>query len=362
MNKPFNISDLDWPLLGLSLAISLIGILEIYSTTARTPLTHTWERQVFWVVMGCFLAILVGCIDYHLVLDQISWLYGLTVVGLAGLLIAGSRFGGARRWIHVGGFTLQVSEFAKLVIIILVAAELSHARTKCVTWWQLAKLGTLIAVPLLLIALEPDLGTALTLLPIAFAGVFLVGIRARQVGLIILLGVLALPVAWRFLRPYQRQRLETFFHPAQNQRGASYQLTETKIAIGSGGFWGKGLGNGTQSQLGFIPVSHADAIFAAYAEEEGFVGALVALALYGALLLRLLDAAQQAPDRAGALVLVGLSALLFFQVAVNVGMMIGLFPITGIPLPLMSQGGSAVLSVFLGLGLAMSVKKQRFVN
>jgi rod shape determining protein RodA len=362
MRNTFYFRDLDWILLAIALGISFIGILEIYSTTSRTHLSHQWIHQVFWVAIGCCLAVAVSSIDYHLILDQTPWLYGLTILSLGALLIGGAKVGGTRRWIHVAGFTLQVSEFAKLVIMLMVVAELSGIRARSVTWWQLAKIGVLTAIPMLLVALEPDLGTALTFLPIVVAAVFLAGVRGRQVGLIVLVGLLALPIGWRFLRPYQRARLETFFHPSQNTQGASYQLTETKIAIGSGGIWGKGLGNGTQSQLGFIPVSHADAIFAAYAEEEGFVGTLLALALYLGLLLRLLDGAQQAADRAGALLLVAFSAILFSQVAVNVGMMIGLFPITGIPLPLMSQGGSAALSVFLGLGLAMGVKKQRFVN
>jgi rod shape determining protein RodA len=154
----------------------------------------------------------------------------------------------------------------------------------------------------------------------------------------------------------------TFVHPSQNIQGSSYQVTQTKIAIGSGGFWGKGMGNGTQSRLGFIPVSHADSIFAAYAEEQGFVGTLFVMLLYFALLLRLLDGAQMAADRAGAFLLVGLASVLFFQVVINTGMLIGVFPITGIPLPLMSQGGSSLLFTFLGLGLAMSVRARRFVN
>ncbi len=154
----------------------------------------------------------------------------------------------------------------------------------------------------------------------------------------------------------------TYVHPTQDTQGSSYQVTQTKIAIGSGGLWGKGLGNGTQSRLGFIPVSHADAIFAAFAEEQGFVGTLFVLLLYFALLLRLLDGAQMAVDRAGAFLLVGFAAVMFFQVAINTGMMIGFFPVTGIPLPFMSQGGSALLFAFLGLGLAMSVRSRRFVN
>jgi rod shape determining protein RodA len=177
-----------------------------------------------------------------------------------------------------------------------------------------------------------------------------------------LLAVLALPVGWHFLRPYQHERVMTYLHPSQDTQGSSYQLTQTRIAIGSGGFWGKGFGNGTQSRLGFIPVSHADSIFAALSEEKGFVGTLFVLLLYLALLLRLLDGAQMANDRAGAFLLVGIASVLFFQIAVNIGMLIGFFPITGIPLPLMSQGGSSVLLTFVGLGLAMSVKVRRFLN
>jgi rod shape determining protein RodA len=154
----------------------------------------------------------------------------------------------------------------------------------------------------------------------------------------------------------------TYVHPSQDTQGSSYQVTQTKIAIGSGGLWGKGIGNGSQSRGGFIPVSRADSIFAAFAEEQGFVGTLCVLLLYFALLLRLLDGAQMAPDRAGAFLLVGLASVLFFQVAINTGMMIGLCPVTGIPLPLMSQGGSSLLFTFLGLGVAMNVRAKRFVN
>jgi len=243
-----------------------------------------------------------------------------------------------------------------------VAAYFAERRSTSATWGDLVKLGLLAGVPAILVALEPDLGTALTFLAIVAAGILLAGIRWQQVAVLILLGALALPVGWQFLRPYQRDRLMTYIHPSQDTQGTSYQVTQTKIAIGSGGLWGKGIGNGTQSRLGFIPVSHADSIFAAHAEEQGFVGTLFVLLLYLALLLRLLDGAQMAPDRAGAFVLVGLASVLFFQVAINMGMLIGLFPVTGIPLPLMSQGGSSLLFTFLGLGVAMNVRAKRFVN
>ncbi|HZO99593.1 MAG TPA: rod shape-determining protein RodA [Terriglobia bacterium] len=363
MRKAFTFRDPDWILFGLFLAIAAIGVIEIYSTTAHTALAMQYKKQIYWILIGALLALVVSRIDYHVILEQTPWLYIGSLIALAGLLVFGRSVAGTKRWLHFGGIlTFQVSEMVKLVIIFMVAAYFAERRTKYITWGDLVKLGILCGLPAALVAMEPDLGTALTYVPIVAAGVFVAGIRTRQVLTIVMLGFLALPVGWHFLRPYQRERILTFVHPSQDTQGSSYQVTQTKIAIGSGGFWGKGLGNGTQSRLGFIPVSHADAIFASYAEEQGFVGTLFALLLYFALLLRLLEGAQMAGDRAGAFLLVGFAAILFFQIAVNTGMMIGLLPITGIPLPLMSQGGSSVLFTFVGLGVAMSVRMRRFVN
>ncbi len=362
MGRIFRLRDVDWLLLGLALAIAAIGVAEIYSTTVHSPLAGQYKKQVFWIILSCILAFIASRLDYHMVLEQTPWLYVISVVVLAGLLIAGHTIAGTHRWLQLGGMTFQVSEIAKLVIILVVAAYFADRRSKAVTWGDLVKLGALAGLPAALVALEPDLGTALTFVPIVAAGVLFAGIRWQHIAVLGLAGILALPVGWHFLRPYQRERLMTFVHPSQNIQGSSYQVTQTKIAIGSGGFWGKGMGNGTQSRLGFIPVSHADSIFAAYAEEQGFVGTLFVMLLYFALLLRLLDGAQMAADRAGAFLLVGLASVLFFQVVINTGMLIGVFPITGIPLPLMSQGGSSLLFTFLGLGLAMSVRARQFVN
>jgi rod shape determining protein RodA len=362
MRKTVNFRDFDWFLLLLAITIAGIGILEIYSTTAHTVLASQYKKQIYWVLLGCFLTLLVSRFDYHAILEATPWLYVLSLLGLGAVLAVPHATKGARRWLHAGGFTFQVSELAKLVIIMAVAVYFADKRDKAVTGKDLLRLGILAGVPLALVAVEPDLGTALTFLPIVAAGLFLGGIRARQVGVLCLLGALILPAGWHFLKPYQRERVEAFVHPTQDTQGSGYQGSQARIAIGSGGFWGKGLGNGTQSRLGFIPVSHADFIFASFAEEQGFVGTLIVLLLYFLLLLRLLDGAQITGDRAGAYLLVGFASLLFFQVAVNIGMMIGFLPITGIPLPLMSEGGSATLLTFVGLGLVMSVRMRRFVN
>jgi rod shape determining protein RodA len=346
----------------LALAIAAIGVVEIYSTTLHSPLAGQYKKQIYWLIISSLLALIASRIDYHMILEQTPWLYGISVLLLAGLLVAGHTIAGTRRWLQLGSMTFQVSEIAKLIIILVVAAYFADRRIRAVTWGDLVKLGIFVGIPAALVALEPDLGTALTFIPIIASGVLFAGIRWQHVAVLCLAGILALPVGWHFLRPYQRERLMTFVHPTQNTQSSSYQVTQTKIAIGSGGFWGKGMGNGTQSRLGFIPVSHADSIFAAFAEEQGFVGSLLVLLLYFALLLRLLDGAQMAPDRAGAFLLIGLAAVLFFQVVLNTGMMIGVLPITGVPLPLMSQGGSSLLFTFLGLGLAMSVRARRYVN
>jgi rod shape determining protein RodA len=362
LGRPFRISDIDWFLLAVAMALAVIGVVEIYSTTLHSPLAGQYRKQVYWLIISAIVALAVSRFDYHLVLEQIPWLYGISILLLAGLLVAGHSIAGTRRWLQFGPVTLQVSEMVKLIIILVVAAYFANRRMKAITWEDLVKLGVLAGLPAILVALEPDLGTALTFVPIVAAGFIFAGIRPRQVAALCLVGILMLPVGYQFLRPYQRERIKTFVHPTQHTQSSSYQVTQTKIAIGSGGFWGKGLGNGTQSRLGFIPVSHADSIFAAFAEEQGFVGTLLVLLLYFAMLLRLLDGAQMAPDRAGAFLLIGFAAVLFFQVVVNTGMMIGVLPITGIPLPLMSQGGSSLLVTFLGLGLAMSVRARRYVN
>ena len=362
MQKGFSFRDIDWILLGIAFALAIVGVVEIYSTTAHTTLAGEYRRQLEWVTLGVVAALAVSQADYHLVVEHAPALYVAGLASLGAVLLLGHAVARTHRWLSIGGQTLQVSELVKLVIIAAVAFFLSRRPAKPVGWKDLALLAVLGGVPAALVALEPDLGTALTYLAIVAGGVLLAGLRPRHIVGLALAGALLMPVAWHFMRPYQRDRLVSFVHPAEDSQGSGYQAAQSKIAVGSGGLWGKGLGNGTQSQLGFVPVSHADFIFAAFAEEQGFIGTMVVLLLYLVLLLRLLDGAQWAPDRSGAFLVAGLAALLFFQVTVNVGMMIGWLPITGIPLPLMSQGGSSILATFVGLGLALSVKRRRFVN
>ncbi|HKS94933.1 MAG TPA: FtsW/RodA/SpoVE family cell cycle protein, partial [Terriglobia bacterium] len=262
MSRAASYRDFDWFLLLLALGIAAIGIVEIYSTTAHTALASQYKRQIYWVLMGCVLAVVVSRVDYHTILEQTPWIYLFSLLALLAVLVTGHSASGARRWLKVGALTFQVSELVKLVIIVAVAAYLASRREKSVTWRDLVVLAVLVGAPAALVAIEPDLGTSLTFFPIVAVGLFLAGIRARQVAVLLLLGVLALPVGWHFLKPYQRERVMTFVHPTEDSQGSGYQSSQARIAIGSGGFWGKGIGNGTQSRLGFIPVSHADFIFA----------------------------------------------------------------------------------------------------
>jgi rod shape determining protein RodA len=206
---------------------------------------------------------------------------------------------------------------------------------------DLVKVGAFTAVPLGLILLQPDLGTALVLVPAVVVGAYLAGIDWKHAAALLLVGAMLLPVGWQFLKPYQKERVETFLRPEEDPRGSGYQTLQSKIAVGSGGFWGKGIGRGSQNQLGFVPVRYSDFILAALAEEAGFAGVFVALLLYTALLLRLIQNAQRAKDRAGMFLVMGVAAMVGFHVFVNVAMVIGYMPVTGIPLPLMSYGGSA---------------------
>jgi len=336
--------------------------IEIYSATHGSALAGMHARQLRWLGMGIVLMFVFSRLDYHLILDQAPVLYIIGIAALMAVLLVGhSRFG-AKRWIPFLGEFFQVSELVKLIIIIVLARFFAEVRSDELSLQDLIKAGLLVGIPLVLILKQPDLGTALVLLPMLIVGAFLAGLQWKHAAVIVLVGVLMLPVGWHFLKPYQKERVTSFLHPEEDAKGSGYQVLQSKIAVGSGGFWGKGFGNGSQNQLGYIPVRYSDFIMSAWAEEQGFKGVLLALGLYMALLLRLVQNAQRAKDRAGMFLVMGVTAALGFHVLVNVAMVIGAMPVTGIPLPLMSYGGSATLFVFLAIGLVMNVRLRRFVN
>ncbi len=361
-----HVHDFDWLLLAIVGAICAMGVAEIYSSTHASGMAGMQYRQLVWIGVGLIGMFLISRVDYHTLLDQALPLYVFGIIILVIVLgIGHSRFG-AKRWVSLGGgFNLQVSELMKLIIIIVLARYFSEVRTDRLSLADLAKVALLTLVPVGLILKQPDLGTAMVLVPVLVMGAILAGIEWKHAAVgVVLLGLL-IPVAWHLrthLKPYQQQRIETFLHPEEDQRGAGYQILQSQIAVGSGGFWGKGFGKGSQNQLGFVPVRYSDFILAALAEEQGFIGVCVVLLLYLGLILRLVDNAQKAKDKAGMYVVMGVTAILGFHVLVNASMVIGYMPVTGIPLPLMSYGGSATAFVFLALGLVMNVRMGRFVN
>ncbi|MGH9476443.1 MAG: rod shape-determining protein RodA [Terriglobales bacterium] len=353
--------DMDWMLLGVVLLISVIGILEIHNATIATKFAPVWIKQVYFLVAGIGLLLIFSRLDYKLLVEASPWLYLASVAALGLVLVLGRAIFHSRRWIPVAGSHLQVSEFVKIVIIVVVARYCGAARL-ALTWMDVVRVGLLVGLPAVLVLLEPDLGTALTYIPVAVVGLILGGLRWRQVLLLGLGCLLMLPIAWHELHPYQRDRIVGFLQPTADPLGSGYQVLQSKIAVGAGGFWGQGMAQGTQTRGQFLPVPHTDFIFAAFAEEYGFAGALLLLGLYLLLLLRLIQNAQLAPDRTAGMVVMGVVAILAFHVLVNVGMVVGLMPVTGIPLPLMSSGGSSLLFTFIAIGMVMNIRMARFVN
>jgi rod shape determining protein RodA len=354
--------DFDWPLLAVALVICALGVLQIYSATHDTRWQDAWWKQIIWIAIAMGLMWIASSIDYHTLLGQVPLMYGLSIASLIAVLGVGRLVFGSRRWIRILGFNFQISEFVKLVIILMVARYLSELKSDRVRPRDLLKLGGLVGIPVALVMYQPDLGTGLTYLPILAAGILIAGIRWHYLAAIALVGALALPVGWVFLKDYQRTRLVTFMEPSRDPRGAGYQVIQSKIAVGDGGMWGRGVTRGTQTQLRFLPVPHTDFIFSAFAEEHGFVGVVVVLGLYFLLLMQIVQNAQMAPDRSGMYVCMGVATLLLFHLLVNVGMVVGRMPVTGIPLPLMSSGGSNMFSVFMMLGLVNNVRLRRFVG
>ncbi len=362
MTKHVSLKDFDWALLALLLAICALGVLQIYSTTLHTKFAGAHLKQLYFIFGGLVLLFLLSLYDYHDLLNHTPVLYFICLLLLVAVLVLGSTVFGARRWFKIGSFTFQVSEPMKLVVILLLARFFGDTPREGVNMDDIVKVGLAVGVPCALIALQPDLGTALTIVPIAMVMLYLAGMKPRYFGMMFLAAVLVLPIALHHMKPYQRARLTSFLNPEEDAKKSGYQLLQSKIAVGSGQLFGKGIAQGTQTQLWFLPVPHTDFIYAAFSEEHGFIGAMIGLVLYLCLLLRLLQNAQTAPDMAGTYIVAGVASVLFFQVMVNVGMVVGFVPVTGIPLPLMSYGGTSVLFTFVAMGLVNSVRVRRFVN
>ncbi|HEV8048446.1 MAG TPA: rod shape-determining protein RodA [Terriglobales bacterium] len=361
MSRYISFRDFDWLLFIFVMLLCGLGVMEIRSATEHTKFAGAHIKQLYWITGGIVGMFLMSFINYQKLLDAVHWMYIVSIASLLTVIIFGQKYLGARRWIKMpGGGHFQPSEWVKLILILAVAKYFADLHQRELSWPDFMKAGAIVGVPMLMVLAQPDLGTALTYIPIAIMGLFLGGVRWKQAVTVFVLAGLMMPLAFHVLKPYQRDRLTSFMQPEADSQGSGYQVIQSLIAVGSGGLWGSS--GGSQTHLAFLPVPQTDFIFAAFAEEHGFVGALTVMLLYFIVLMRLTQNAQTAPDRAGTFVVMGVVAVLSFHILVNVGMVVGFMPVTGIPLPLMSYGGSSVLFMFLALGIVMNVRMRRFVN
>lgn len=358
------LDNFDLRYLGLILAILGIGMLSIYSVThaQQGGLAPYYLKQLVWIFLGMVAFVVMWMSDYHRIARLAYPAYALVLLMLVFVLIEGRTSRGAQRWIALGPFSFQPSEFAKLVLILVLAHY--YSKTPRAGWLQRVIVPGLLMLPgLVLILKQPDLGSGLSFVAVYAAMLLMVGVRSQALGVTLLFSVMLFPFAWEglwgSLHDYQRQRIMAFVDPDYDPGGKGYHALQSKIAIGSGELMGKGLYGGTQSQLKFLPEGHTDFIFAVYAEEWGFLGVLLLLALFVGLIWLSLEIASKAKDQLGALLAAGIVAMLCFCVVVNIGMTAGMFPIVGIPLPLVSYGGSATIMTMASLGLLLNVKRRR---
>jgi rod shape determining protein RodA len=357
----------DWITLAFALALVTLSVLLLYSASLSRVeyLTGIYLKQLFWI--GLALLVMLGVLypDYQVFCRHPYLLYSLAIGGLIAVLLFGRVINGAQRWLEVGPWRFQASELIKPILILVLARHFSAEKEKqhensLLTLRDLPIPLLLVGLPFILIVKQPDLSTAMVLLAVLCVMVGVIGLEQKTLLGICILGICTVPLAWQLLAEYQRERIWALLNPQSDLLGIGYHSWQSKIAIGSGGLWGKGFLDGTQSRLNFLPEKHTDFIFAILGEEMGFLGVFVVIILFSGLILQGLTTAYRARDRLGALIATGVVTLLAGQAFLNIGMTIGLLPIVGLPLPLLSYGGSSLITTFFYLGLLMNIRMRRF--
>lgn len=357
-----SLRDVDWLLVLAPVALTILGCIGIYST-APAP-SDFIKKQITALCIGLVLAAVIMFTDYHKIIMTVApFFYAAVIILLILVLFFGKEINGNKAWLQVAGFSFQPSEFAKVATILMLSRYMAHPRVGALSLKDMAIMFGITLPPILLIAAQHDTGTMLTFGAILGAFYFLGGIRKIFLIAAIVAVVGGVVAVYPHLKGYQQERIQAVLNPEEaDPRGYAYQTIQSMIAVGSGGVVGKGVGNGTQGKLGFLPYAYSDFIGAVVAEELGLAGVLMMLALYLLLIWRMASIARGSRDRPGALMIMAFVALILFHIVSNLGMVVGLMPVMGIPLPLMSYGGTAVMSVFMGVGLALSVRMRRFVN
>jgi rod shape determining protein RodA len=353
----------DWNFAAVILSLQVIGLVNLYSAAYSTDhLNRVFFAQLIWIPIGWVAFILVARLDYRSLLKKAPIFYGVNLFALVLVLIIGKQFYGARRWLDLGVINFQPSETMKLFLILYLAAYLARHKLQNFSFQDLIKPGLILLFPFLLTAKQPDLGTAILLLAIPSSMILFLKVRRRVVVTLAIIFAVSLPVAWTYaLKPYQKNRVMNFLNPERDPRGTGYNSIQAKIAIGSGQILGRGFQQGSQNQLQFLPERHSDFIFCVLSEEYGFIGGMFTLSFFLILLFMILNIARESGDRGGALVCVGSAAFIFWHLIINIGMVAGLLPIVGVPLPLLSYGGSSMVTFMVSLGIVASVGRGRFM-
>jgi len=354
------LQNVDWLLLGAAAVLIGLGLLSIWSLAPAGASSGFAWRQISWIGVGTIALLAIASLDYRQLVRAAPVLYLIGLGALLTVFVLGRTVSGARRWVHLGPLTFQPSELFKLIFVLTLAWALTSRWARPVSASTLGWTALLVGVPFVLVVRQPDLGTALVLLPVLAAILVGVGLRLRVLGALAAGAAAVMPLAWFALKEYQRERLLVYLDPFRDPLGTAYNVIQAKIAIGSGQLVGKGISGATQSRLSFLPERHTDFIFAVFAEMWGFVGCLVLIVAYGLLVLRGFEIAAAAREPRGRLVALGVTSLFATQALINLGMVTGLLPVVGIPLPFMSYGGSSMLVSLMGLGLLLSVRMRQF--
>ena len=352
--------NLDWVLLGAASLVISMSVLTLANLGLGRGGTSVAVRQLVWVGVGLLALVVIASFDYKTLVRAAPVFYVAALAGLVAIFVLGRSVSGARRWIAVGPVTVQPSELFKVAFVLVLTWMLTSRWAQPIGAHAVFAVAGLVALPFVLIVKQPDLGTALLMVPVGLALLIAAGIRLRWLAAIAASGLAAMPLAWLVLKGYQRERIMVYLDPFRDPLGSAYNVIQAKIAIGSGQLLGKGIAGATQSRLSFLPERHTDFIFAVFAEMWGFVGCLVLIVCYALLLLRGFEIAATAREPVGRLLAVGATALLATQMLINVGMVTGLLPIVGIPLPMMSYGGSSMLVSMMLVGLLLSVRMRQF--
>src|ERR671918_1965149 len=354
------LQNVDWPLLGATVGLVILSASTLATLQVGRAGGGVALRQLAWFAVGTLALLVIASIDYRRLVQAAPLLYAIGLAALVAVFVFGRTVSGARRWLLVGPVSVQPSELFKICFVLMAVWLVTSRWVQPVGRTALVLAAPLIVVPAVLILKQPDLGTALLLLPVLIALLVAAGMPLRLLGGLVLAGLAVAPLAWYFLKDYQRERILVFLDPLRDPLGSAYNVIQAKIAIGSGQLLGKGVAGATQSRLAFLPERHTDFIFAVFAETWGFVGCLALLTCYLLLLLRGFDIAGSAREPVGRLIALGVTALLAVQVVINVGMVTELLPVVGIPLPLMSYGGSSMLASLVAIGLLLSVRMRQF--